>query len=79
VRDRRADGGPVSDHLPVVVDVLPPATDDPLPPPQLPWTRARGVATRLPPPPGALRGAALAALRADGTAAREALTQAAGG
>lgn len=47
----RPDGGPVSDHLPVVVDVEPTAPRVPVEPPDERWDRRRPVETRLPPSP----------------------------
>lgn len=46
---RRDDGRPASDHLPVVVDVAPPACDAPPRLPRRRWTRETPVPTKLPP------------------------------
>lgn len=48
---RRADGGPVSDHHPVLVDIEPPVTDVPLPMPADTWRGDMEVPTKLPPAP----------------------------
>lgn len=46
---RRPDGGPVSDHHPVVVDIEVPTTDSPAPRDGWTWPREMDVPTRLPP------------------------------
>lgn len=51
VHARRPDGGPVSDHVPVAVDVEPPVAEEPLTPPAPAWSGRRDVPTRLPPAP----------------------------
>lgn len=54
LQPRRADGGPVSDHLPVVVDVEAPEAEERIEAPDHLWDHEVPVETRLPPAPDKL-------------------------
>lgn len=66
---RRPDGGPVSDHLPVVVDVEPPIPARPISPPRRTWTRDDEVPAKLPPRPEETEALARALAARDARAA----------